>query len=282
MKRGTFRVALGSHMYRVERPWGEINVPGKITDIAIDALGRAAVLLRTDPYTEEPSSPVQLITVKGKADGSFGAADVMDAHKITSDHLGHLWVVDRDAHQIVRFNKDGQVVALLGKRDCPEEPFNHPSDIAFGADGTIVVADGYASGKVHIFSQDLKHRKSFGSVGIGPGEFMTVHGIWVTLDGRIVVADRENNRLQVFDLDGKHLAIWTGFHRPSDIWGDSKGRLYVSDGVPTLTCLSPQGERLGRCRPVLNGAHGISGSADGTIYLAEGTPSRITRLVPEI
>jgi peptidylglycine monooxygenase len=110
---------------------------------------------------------------------------------------------------------------------------------------------------------------------------MTVHGIWLCNDGRIVVADRENNRLQVFTKAGKLIAVWGGFHRPSDIWGDAEGRLYVSDGIPTLTCLAPDGSRIGRCRPVLNGAHGLTGASDGTLYLAEGTPSRITRLVAE-
>jgi peptidylglycine monooxygenase len=84
----------------------------------------------------------------------------------------------------------------------------------------------------------------------------------------------------VFDRGGRLLGIWTGFHRPSDICADAEGRLYVSDAVPTLTCLAPDGTRLGRCRPVLNGAHGLIGAPDGTIYLAEGNPSRVTRLVP--
>lgn len=275
-----FHIALGTQRYRVERPWGDIRVPGKITDATVDGKGRIAVLLRTDPYTEARSHPVLLLSPTGEALGGFGGDEIRDAHKIAADPHGRLWVVDRDCHEIVGFELDGRPFARLGGRHRPGEPFNHPSDIAFGADGVIAVADGYANGKVHVFGPDLKPRASFGDVGIAPGQFMTVHGIWVMADGRIAVADRENHRLQVFTQQGRLEAVWTGFHRPSDIWGDATGRLYISDGIPTLTCLSASGERLGRCRPVLNGAHGLWGAADGTLYLAEGTPSRITRLVP--
>jgi peptidylglycine monooxygenase len=273
-------VALGERTYRVARPWGDLPGAGKVTDVAIDGSGRVAVLMRTDPYCEGPADPVQLLSAKGVRLGSFGAREIADAHKIAADPAGRLWVVDRDAHEVIGFTGDMKVFARLGERHRPNRPFNHPSDIAFGMDGTIVVADGYGNGKVHVFGPDLKHRLSFGETGTAPGEFMTVHGVWLHRDGRIIVADRENNRLQVFDAAGRLLAVWTGFHRPSDIWGDEDGRIYISDGVPTLTCLAPDGTRIGRCRPVLNGAHGLTGTAGGAIYLAEGTPSRVTRLEP--
>ncbi len=97
----------------------------------------------------------------------------------------------------------------------------------------------------------------------------------------MVVVDRENDRLQVFDGAGGLIRVVTGFYRPSDIWGDAAGNLYVTDAIPTLTRLGPDLAPTGRCRPVLNGAHGLWGAPDGTLYLAEGNPSRITRLVPQ-
>ena len=199
---------------------------------------------------------------------------------IACDPGGSIWVVDRDAHEIVAFDPDGTERMALGRRHRPLEPFNHPSDVAFGGDGTIWVADGYGAGRVHAFAPDGAALRGWGEVGTEPGAFLTAHGIWAGRDGRILVADRENDRVQVFDPDGGLHAIWTGFHRPSDIWGDGAGRLYVSDGVPTLTMLDEDGVRLGRCRPVLNGAHGLWGGRDGHLFLAEGNPSRITRLTP--
>ncbi len=272
-------VALGERRFQIERPWGTHSVPGKVTDVTLTKDGDVALLLRTDPYTEAGSDPVVVLSAQGQFLRSFGASDLSDAHMIATDPSGRFWVVDRDAHCIVCFDAHGNVLNRLGKRHGPLQPFNHPSDIAFASDGSIVVADGYANGQIHIFNANLSHIRSFGEIGHGPGQFMTAHGVWVTLDHRIIVADRENSRLQVFDMKGALEAIWTGFHRPSDIWGDASGRLYVTDAVPTLTCLSSDGTRLGRCRPVLNGAHGLWGDArDGTLYLAEGTPSRLTRM----
>jgi hypothetical protein len=117
-------------------------------------------------------------------------------------------------------------------------------------------------------------------VGRAPGAFLTAHSVWATANGNVVVADRENQRLQLFTADGALLTVWDGFHRPSDLWGDAQGRLYVCDGIPTLTCLAPDGTVLGRCRPVLNSAHGLWGDAEGRLYLAENNPNRMTRLAP--
>ena len=80
--------------------------------------------------------------------------------------------------------------------------------------------------------------------------------------------------------DGKFLDAWSGFKQPLDIWGDAEDNLFVTDLVPSLTMLARDGKRVGRCRPVLNGAHGIWGDRDGNIFLAEPNPSRLTRLVP--
>jgi peptidylglycine monooxygenase len=84
--------------------------------------------------------------------------------------------------------------------------------------------------------------------------------------------------VQVFDREGKHLETWGGFYQPVAIWGDNEGCAYISDMVPSLQKIGPKGERLGRCRSMLNGAHGIFGTPDNDILLAESNPSRITRL----
>jgi len=158
--------------------------------------------------------------------------------------------------------------------------FNHPTAAAFCPRGTVYVSDGYANHKIHRFSPEGELITSWGELGDGPGQFMNPHAVWVLPDGRVVVVDRENNRLQAFSPEGEFLEIWSGFARPLDLWGDATGRLYVTDLVPTLTLLSPKGERLGRCRPVLKGVHGIYGDKNG--ILAEPSPSQVTRLVPFI
>jgi len=174
----------------------------------------------------------------------------------------------------------GEELFRLGERHRPrwEAPFNHPTDAAVAADGRIFVSDGYGNGRVHRFAADGRHELSWGRVGRGPGEFMTPHAVWADRDGRVLVVDRENGRVQVFDDEGALLAIWDGFHNPMDIWLDAEGLAYVTDQIPSLHLMAPDGRRLGRCRPALNGAHGLFGDRGGNLYLAEIQPSRITRL----
>lgn len=281
MSRETLIVAIGDRRYRIERPWGALPAGGKVTDVAIDGAGRVAVLSRSDPYDGPDPNPVALLDPRdGQLIGGFGRDDLADAHMIAADPSGRLWIVDRDAHQILCFSAEGAVVARLGTRHGPGEPFEHPTDLSFAPDGRIVVADGYAAGRIHVFAPDLSPILRFGEVGSAPGAFTTPHGVQATRDGHIVVADRENNRVQIFDMSGRLRDIWTGFNRPSDIAEDSDGTVLVVDGIPTLTRLTTDGRRRGRCRPSLNGPHGMCCAVDGAIYLAEGNPSRITRLVP--
>src|SRR5262249_44666418 len=162
---------------------------------------------RYDPYAATRGDPVYVLDRDGALRGSFGAPRLSDAHMIACDGAGRIWVVDRDAHELVAFDASGREVASLGGRHRPLEPFNHPTGAAFGPEGSIVVPDGYANGLVHRFAADGTKLASWGKVGREPGAFMTVHSVWVVPDGRIVVADRENNRLQVFTPDGALLKV---------------------------------------------------------------------------
>jgi sugar lactone lactonase YvrE len=94
------------------------------------------------------------------------------------------------------------------------------------------VADGHepnGNNRVIKYSKDGKFIKSWGKTGYGPGEFRTLHGIAIDSRGRIFVADRNNNRIQLFDQDGKHLSTWTQFGTPSGIAFDDKDQIYVAD-----------------------------------------------------
>lgn len=193
-----------------------------------------------------------------------------------------MFLVDRDVHQVIITTAEGQELGRLGERHRARwlQPFNHPTDAAVAPDGRIFVADGYGNACVHRFSAAGEHERSWGSVGHAPGCFMTPHAVWVDADDRVLVADRENHRIQLFTMDGDLLDVWQGFVNPMDIWVDRAGLIYITDQVPSLHLISPAGERLGRARPSLNGAHGIFGAPDGTLYLAEMRPHTLTRLRP--
>jgi hypothetical protein len=274
-------VALGDRRYRVERPWGDLpNGAGRVTDVTTDSRGHVFVLLRYDPLVDAPDDPVIELDRSGARVAAWGANLIADSHMLACSSDDRLYIVDRDAHEVIICSTSGQRLGGLGRRHRPLEPFNHPTDVAFAPSGDIFVSDGYANSKVHRFTRSGAAVASWGALGRGRGQFMNPHAVWVLPDERVVVVDRENDRLQVFTATGECTDLWGNFKQPLDIWGDASGNLFVTDLVPSLSLLTGDGTVLGRCRPVLNGAHGIWGDADGNLFLAEGSPSRITRLAP--
>jgi DNA-binding beta-propeller fold protein YncE len=96
---------------------------------------------------------------------------------------------------------------------------------------------------------------------------------------RIFVADRENNRVQLFSPEGDFYGEWGDVYKPMDIYIDPGGTVYVTDQIPRITMFSPDGEMLARGRPVDAGAHGLWGDSHGNLYLAEMRLTQVTKLV---
>lgn len=273
-----FTVALGADRYRVERPFFAAPGAGMASDVAVGPDGLVHVLLRGDALADPVAQPVVTLDPEGREVARWGEA-VADGHMLTAHPDGRLFVVDRDRHRVLIF-RDRRVVGMLGETDTPLGPFNHPCSVGFAADGTIYVADGYANHRIHRFAPDGTPTGGWGTLGRAPGAFRTPHDVAVLADGRVAVVDRENDRVQVFSPEGTQLAVADAFYQPMAIWAEPGGTLLVTDKVPTLTRLSPEGAVLARCRPVLNGAHGLAVAGDGTIYFAEMAPSRVSRMVP--
>jgi DNA-binding beta-propeller fold protein YncE len=281
MTRHTLYVALGSQRYRIERPWGDLPAKsGSVTDVTCDARGHLFVLLRRDPYLGSDEPCVIELDQKGRRLSAFGGDIIADAHLLTAAQDGRLYVVDRDAHEVIVFDAAGNRIGGLGTRHHPGRPFSHPSDVAVARSGDVYVSDGYAGSHVHRFSPGGALLATWGGPGDGPGQFTSPHAIAVLSDGRVAVVDRENDRVQLFTPEGTFLAAWRDHYKPLGLFADDQDRLYVTDGISRLTQVSPQGALLGRCRPVMGMAHGLTIAPDGSIYLAEGNPSRLTRLVP--
>ena len=281
MTRESLIVALGAQRYRVDRPWGDLpDGPGRISDVACDAAGRVYVQFRTDPSVDLVSPGIVVLSPLGRRLAAWGE-EVLDGHMLSVHPDGRVFVVDRDAHEIVIFAPDGRRLGGLGTRHGPGDPFNAPCDVAFAPDGAIYVADGYGNSRVHRYSAAGEYLGGWGKPGRRGGEFTTPHSVWVLPDGRVLVADRENNRVQVLSPEGAPLGEVGDLHKPMSVHGAPDGGFYVTDQVPRLSLFGADGKLAGRCRPVLNGAHGMwREPASGVIYLSEQTPNRITRLVP--
>jgi DNA-binding beta-propeller fold protein YncE len=272
-------VLLSDRRYAVVRPWGVLPAHieyGVVSHVAVDSHDNVYVFQRGEP-------PVVVFDPTGGYLQSWGSGLIADPHGIfiTPDDL--VVLIDRDGHQVMGFDTSGNVRFTLGDREHPQlqAPFNHPADVAVAPNGDIYVADGYANSAVHRFSGDGELKQTWGKQGDGPGEFTTPHAVWVDSEGRVLVADRENNRIQVFAGDGDYLDSWGDHYHPMDIYVDADGLIYVTDQIPRLSVLAADGRLIGRCRPVLYGAHGVWGDSRGNLYLAEASPmNRITRLEP--
>jgi DNA-binding beta-propeller fold protein YncE len=272
------RVALGEQRYRVRRPWGHLppgNGYGLPSQVAVDHLGYVYVYQRQ-------GIPIVVLDPEGGFVTSWGVGVVADAHGIVAGPGRRIYCVDRDAHQILVFDHEGHELFRIGERHRPRfgAPFNHPTDVAIAPDGAILVSDGYGNSCLHRFDAEGRHELSWGEPGSGPGQFSTPHGVWVLDDGRVLACDREHDRIQVFTADGRYLFEWGDLYHPMDVVADAHGHIYVSDQIPRLSRFDAEGRLTGRCRPVLNGGHGIAVDSAGNVYLSEMNPPRVTKLEP--
>lgn len=271
-------VVFGDRRYSVVRPFAKFPAgmtPGRLSAGAVDSKGNLHICQRADP-------PVLVFDRQGTFLRSYGEGLIVESHGICITADDRVLVVDRDGHQVLAFDQTGRLLFTLGQREKPQQgaPFSHPTDIAVGPNGDMYVSDGYGNTLIHQFSADGKLKRSWGEPGDAPGQFTTPHGIAVLKDGRVLAGDRENNRIQVFDPDGKYLSEWKHFYHPMDIYVNGKGLVFVSDQGPGVHARREDGSIVGRCKPALAMPHGLAGDRDGTLYIIETHTPQVTRLVP--
>jgi virginiamycin B lyase len=224
--------------------------------VAFDSHGNIWTLDRADP-------PLVQFDRSGKFIKAIGhGLPFVGVHFLHIDKDDNLWVSDNMArpgkgNQVTKLSPDGKVLLTLGKpgvKGGSPENFMGPVGIVTAPNGDIFVTDGHFTepdgggrnmageffnwdagtrevthSRVAKFSKDGKFIKQWGRTGSGPGEFYVPHGIAMDSQGRIFVADRGNNRLQIFDQEGKLLDIWTQFGKPCDVSIDANDTIYVVD-----------------------------------------------------
>lgn len=244
--------------YRAVDGWARLPAGrqmGAVGDVTVDPDGKHIwAVVRcdaTDPARfgdecrDSNLDSVLKFSPEGNVVASFGGGMFVWPHGIDVDPDGNVWVTDavspartpagKRGHQVVKFSPTGKVLMTLGTPGMPgggPTHFNAPSDVVVADNGDIFVADGHGldgNSRVVKFSKDGKVIKAWGRTGYAPGEFRTLHAIAIDSRGRLFVADRSNNRIQIFDLEGKFLTMWTQFGRPSGIFFDDKDQIYVAD-----------------------------------------------------
>jgi hypothetical protein len=219
-------------------------------------------------------------------------------HGATVDREGNLWVADAGGasgkgHQVFKFNPQGKVLMTLGRAGVSgsgPDLFDQPTDVLVAPNGDIFVTDSHRNGlnnRVVKFMKDGTFIKAWGRKGSGAGEISEPHTIAMDSRGRLFVGDRENNRIQIFDQDGKYLDEWKQFGRPSGIAITADDTIYVADsesgpdtGAHELMGIR-KGIRIGSARtgevtafiedmeptaPDHSGAEGVGVDAHGNVY----------------
>ena len=291
--------------YRIAEGWPQLPAGvtwGAVISTDSDAHGNIWVFHRSEP-------PILEFAPSGKLVKSFGAGMFVQAHGMTMDRDGNIWVTDAQGkdgkgHQVFKFSPDGKALLTLGKPGVAAEgpdTFNGPTDVVVAANGDIFVSDGHvanSNGRVVKFSKDGKFIKAWGKKGSGPGEFDTPHSIAMDSRGRRCIADRGNNRIQIFDQDGRFLDQWKQFGRPSGVFIDKNDAIYVADSQSNAT-QNPgfkRGLRIGSAKdgkvtalipfvepdPDKNnnaGMEGVTADATGSVYVGETTTESLKKYV---
>jgi sugar lactone lactonase YvrE len=177
------------------------------------------------------SHPIEEFNPDGSFVRSFGeGAEFIHApHTIRFDKDDNLWYVDAGNNLVVKFDRNLRIKEVVGSRPepwvflthgieraaTPPDHFYQPTDTAIGPDGSLFVTDGYGNSRVVKFSSTGSLMKYWGDRGTGNGQFNTPHSIVIDNNANLYVADRQNNRVQVFDTDGKFKAV---YRLPGPTW----------------------------------------------------------------
>ena len=197
-----------SHLERTQisiqapSPGWEIGYPSSVT---MDDAGMIYVLHRG-----EKADPVLVIDRDGKIVRSWGKGLYQIPHSIRIDPQGNVWTVDSGNSMVLKFTPKGEKLMEIsvGEQPVGRGRTNGTSDIAFGPNGRIYISDGYGNSRVLEYNSKGERVRQWGTPGAGPSQFRQPHGIAIDNQGIIYVADRNNARLQRFDLDGKYLGEW--------------------------------------------------------------------------
>ncbi len=278
--------------------WEYVDVAG----VAVDSRQHVYVFNR-GPH------PLVVFDQQGRFLRSWGEGMFRRPHGITIAPDDTLFLTDDLGHTVQRFTADGELLLTLGTGEPSPTgiqgndyrtirqggpPFNQPTNVALNAQGEIFVSDGYGNARVHRFSAEGTLLRSWGEPGTKAGQFNLPHGIAIDRLGRVIVADRENSRLQFFSQDGAFLDEWRDVLRPMQVLSDADGLIYVAEvgyraglypwtevppGAPgaRISVFDPQGKLVARFgdpdRPCEPGnffaPHDLCLDAQGSLYVGE-------------
>jgi hypothetical protein len=175
---------------------------GLVSSVAVGRDGLIYELQRGDK-----AAPILVVGQSGQVVRSWGDGDFKLPHSIRVDPAGNVWTVDAFSSVAIKYSPMGRKLLTIhiGGQPKIDGPFSGATDIAVAPNGHLFVADGYGNARVLEYSGEGHRLRQWGKTGDGPGEFHLPHSIQISPEGVIYVADRENGRIEEFDLTGKYL-----------------------------------------------------------------------------
>ena len=273
----------GDYKYELVEDWAKLPegwVFSLVSDVDIDSRGRIYTFTRGKHPIIVFDKEGNFITSWGY--GEFGISPhlVSQSHGIFITPTDEVYLTDAYQHVMRKYTPLGDMEREWGTPGVPgvthyRREFNMPTGITMAPDGCIYVSDGYGNRCVHKYSQSGEHLLTWGEPGKGPGQFAVVHNIGCDKTGRVFVCDRENNRIQIFDPEGKHMETWTDVVAPGDVWITDDNMIYVVEqgSGGRVSVWTPEGERISRFAGapagVMEAPHGLCVDDEGSIYVAE-------------
>jgi len=284
------RFGAGKYTYDVIEHWAKLPEGwsfGWIPAVAADSQDRIFVYSRSE-------HPLVIFDRDGNFLEEWGYGFLQDAHGLFIDGEDNVFCTERNTHCIHKFNRKGELLMTLGtpgqQGANDGDPFRLPTDLAVASTGELFVSDGYGNARVHKYSADGKLLKSWGSWGDGPSQFKLSHCVRVDRYDRVWVCDRENNRIERFDLEGNFIDEWDGLAHPDMIFFDpNEDVVYIAELDQQVSIydfdrnlLAQWGgrrpsEKAGEFRAC---PHGIWMDSHGDLYVTEvQTDARIQKFV---
>ena len=267
----------GGFNFEVVEGWGRgpegREMGGVVPGVAVDSQDRVYVARRSPPA-------ILVYDDQGRFLQSWGEDALANPHLLWIGSDDQVYCADSGNHTVRKFSADGEVLQTLGTPDRPgppDMPFNQPTRAMLSQSGDLFVADGYGQFRVHRLSPDGQVLSSWGEGGQGPGQFALPHSLWVDdRRSRVLVMDRENNRIQIFDFEGAYMGEWTNVEMPMDVYIGLDDVVYVSEAPSRISIFSPDGELLSRWGEdgsapgqFEDAPHGIWVDSRGDLYVAE-------------
>jgi hypothetical protein len=298
-----------------QEPW----TWGEVSGVAVDTSERIIVAVwgdRSADGQERPGGSNYLVVVDGNGNLLENWSQWDDTlnrpHQVyisPYDAERHIWVVERGrgrgvSMQVLKFTNDGQeLVMRLADDDDPATldearsnpdpgPYDYgdPSVLAFLPDGTFLLGDGYWNTRIVKYDAEGNYLMEWGEAGSGPGQFNLVHGLAVDRQRRVLVADRRNNRIQLFTEEGVFIEEWPDITDPVGVFVDERDAVWViSASMHRVLKFSAEGElqhswgAYGGPGGLVGGLfrpHQIDVGRDGSVYVASWSGGWLNKFVP--